>query len=1441
MSVEVISTTIPVVMSELSNALANGAAVAASEKSATEKQIVMADIVSQNDERQLAGSVVEPSTTDADEKNNLEQRTASGDKTTTNYRNPGQAQATFTIDNTAAVDGGSGEHDGEMEKVNLDEGKNIDSDSGSATRSGSVSPTKTDSIKPADRKAGAKKPSFKPVSLNKQFLKDVSPSAGTAVTSLSSTIISSGASAFSNAPSPALRTSSASKLKLVKASATSQSLRPGNIGSPSSTRVDPAPPPVWNKNKPVQPAAPAPTKDITDEELKKQFGIHLANRLGSDDTNKEAKWADIDPDDDDDWVPETIEWNDGMKITLSVEESAPSVTDAAANLPAMEPEPVQQPEVKEAPRARSPIFPSEGGGRPKMLVTEKIVPKNNELPSQGPRTAPWAKFTPPVPAPISLGNVNQQRGPERREYTLEQSIHGPAPMREVPTDVYDRSWRDRAPSRNFREKELFNSETGQLEPVQEGRNRGPRSLQGDMQMNKPAVLQRPPGQNGPAEPSAAFQQHRGNIYRPEGSHHRSDGPWNRPPPDDFRRRRTSSNVSGGSASTGRRPSFNRYEGSEGVPFGPSSRNGSIVGHNSPFDDGAAPRGGYPGPPGPYSPSFQHVLPQYREVSPRMTHAVPIRSSISPAPVSPIPQVVVPDTPVVSVPPAIIEDPVNDQARIMKEKREKARKRRLEEEANAEAEKNARLKVKLEELAAQAKAREEAAAAEKKAAEEKLEAERKAAEEIRLAEEAKRAEERRIVEEKAAAERKAADERAEEKRKIVAEKAAEEEAVRKAAEAKAAEENLTNERARPGQHSDRYVRPFGRSQSPVKSSSSNAPQAQTGRSTLSTQTQRPQDRNAGFSNNRDNRDSRQSWKSGYSNWSPSANNNQNSTASSPWGAIGEKPRTSAASGAGGAFVANRYVPKAQFQQRESAAVGGAGGAFVANRYASRAQREREERSRGGYQGLSSDRPNLDVSDKFTPDQRSAAVGAWNALSTNIEVDEAETRVRNREARIAREAEAAASGIKSELPSSENIVEVWRKTVVNEETGELRTEFVEKTNLAEAMKRSEEALKKAETAAPTVVPAPVSTPEVPPVTEKLPVPSGSTANRPPSRVFPTMDAVLSHIGDQDKPAEQAAKSLDTRGSPPPPMSAEHPVHGDRNTRVVQLPPSHDTQHHGGRISPPCRTSGNWKHESRPPRASGYDVFEAVQMKILAAVQKHSPPQQPTKLLPHAAHQRQGPWSALQEPLKPNLKEAVSSKDFSVSKPSFDDAPEGSKSVTVSLPGKSDSQDSEKSSGNTSPVSAHFLSKPDDEEFFHELFQRDFGSTPTVKIPHLPSHVFHPNNHNNSNHHHKSPASSSVQLNKAKKTTNLRFDQTAQSVECFAAFEPKDFENGEGKRFVPVRLPGKDQLEVICRGQDGRKKKGFGGGRKTTGGRGFGGNGGMVRGMGRGVGRKMGELVQ
>ncbi|KAF2473935.1 uncharacterized protein BDR25DRAFT_126217 [Lindgomyces ingoldianus] len=300
---------------------------------------------------------------------------------------------------------------------------------------------------------------------------------------------------------------------------------------------------VWNKNQPIP---PPPPKQFTDEELKQQYGIHLATRLQADEAGKEAKWADID-DDEDDWAPDTVQWMDGTKSTVAAvenqpppqEEPKPAPTEtpleASKSVPALATN-TQRPGSTTGTKTILKPGASLSGSNKAGLVL-KGQPEKPTLVAKPSTTAPvkspWAPL-PPVEkvSPIQISPPVQHAPPrysQREPHGYDTLPPPPGPAKEIAPDDFNRSWRDDRGSR-----ELFNSHSGRYEPVNEMRRGSFRDNNSFRQ--QPSVLQRP-SQDGPAEPSAAFQTSRMSA----------DGPaWGR--------RRNSSNVSGGS---GRRMSFDR--------------------------------------------------------------------------------------------------------------------------------------------------------------------------------------------------------------------------------------------------------------------------------------------------------------------------------------------------------------------------------------------------------------------------------------------------------------------------------------------------------------------------------------------------------------------------------------------------------------------------------------------------------------------------------------------------------------------------------------------------------------------------------------------------------------------------------------------------------------------------------------------------------------------
>ncbi|KAI9827219.1 MAG: hypothetical protein M1832_005357 [Thelocarpon impressellum] len=516
------------------------------------------------------------------------------------------------------------------------------------------------------RSNSLKKPaSFKAVSVTKSFL--AKAVAGSIPSKLggdkaAAALVGQAGSSAQPPPRPRLVAKTGSGLR-------DAAPRMSNTPAGAGPGTGPDPSQVWNKNRPAQPAQP---KQFTDEELKQQYGIHLATRLQADDAGKEAKWADID-DDDDDWAPETIEWNDGTKITLPHHEEPPAPIQAPAS--AASPSVSAGAENDKAPGSLQPPVtgadssvtkagtPSMGQAKTGGLVL-KGAPEKPVLvakpPVPTPVKSPWASLPPvdktaPVPA-----NPNQQQAPPRLQlrdgHGFESRPAQASPATEIAVDDFNRSWRD---NHSGASRELFNSQSGRYEPVQDAR-RG--SIRSDAHHRQPSVLHRPQNdQGGPAEPSAAFQTHRSAGQ---------EGPWGR--------RRTSSNLSVGSGNSGRRMS----RGQQDMPpppqvFAMGQRRGSqaIVTEHPGMTQAISPA--QVNPPSPANRAF----------SP---------SSAAPGgPTSPDPAGQPQATP--SVPVAPVEDPIEMQKKIMRESRELAMKRRKEQEAKEEAERKERIRIKMEAL------------------------------------------------------------------------------------------------------------------------------------------------------------------------------------------------------------------------------------------------------------------------------------------------------------------------------------------------------------------------------------------------------------------------------------------------------------------------------------------------------------------------------------------------------------------------------------------------------------------------------------------------------------------------------------------------------------------------------------------------------------------------
>ena len=281
---------------------------------------------------------------------------------------------------------------------------------------------------------------------------------------------------------------------------------------------------------------------------------------------------------------------------------------------------------------------------PSGTPTEKPSLKTKS-PAPAPAKSPWATL-PPVDKISPVNPPVQQPQPApfvSQDARAYEQAPPPQPAREIAADTFDRSWREG--ERGTRE--LFNSANGRYEPVNEARRS---SVKPDSSMRKPSVLQRPSqSAAAPAEPSAAFQTRTTS---------QSDGSWGR---------RRGSSVSQGSIPPARRMSISK--GPEISPA-PERRTSTVVGH----DIRTSPRLSRTEP-------AQPIFPQQSAWQQQMPPP-PAEEAVEE------------------------EDPVKVQERVMREKRELAKKRRQEAEERLEAEKQERLKARLAQLEGAGKSRRE---------------------------------------------------------------------------------------------------------------------------------------------------------------------------------------------------------------------------------------------------------------------------------------------------------------------------------------------------------------------------------------------------------------------------------------------------------------------------------------------------------------------------------------------------------------------------------------------------------------------------------------------------------------------------------------------------------------------------------------------------------------
>ncbi|KAL8927352.1 MAG: hypothetical protein Q9172_001431 [Xanthocarpia lactea] len=546
------------------------------------------------------------------------------------------------------------DHERETAEVSAEQAV-IDGSVGSDTDTSKPLTSDTASKDPSDilhharsNSVNVKKPAtFKAVSVTKNFLAKAGSTTTPAVKGAADNAAETSTTPVNNAlsaPRPRLVAKTASGHQATTSRTPGSTFRNGGQSGPDASQV-------WNRNKAAPPTAP---KHFTDEELKLQYGIHLATRLQADGVGKEAKWADID-DDEDDWAPETIEWNDGTKITLADSNAAAAFAEEQAAAQALKEK--QEAEAK-AKAAQSKPATTVGPNATVLKIGQAGQPKGGlvlkspmEKPTlvakptaPAPVKSPWASIpavdkVPPVPIIPPLQGMQQR--PQQTEQEKSDLMPPPASVAmEIAADSFTRSRRD---SPNAPPGQLFNSQSGQYEPATTGR-RG--SIRKEQNFRPPAVLQRPQlDQRKPAEPSAAFQSNRTGGPQEVGL-------WTR---------RGSSTMSGDSGPHARQTSVNKgvdiprmtdellQQRRDSQPLrSPALSNQQMTDPSS--ADG--------------SPQLQKALPMGLQMGPRVDSMDAEREA---------------------------------QKKIMREKRELAIKRKAEEEAKEEAERRERIRQRMEKL------------------------------------------------------------------------------------------------------------------------------------------------------------------------------------------------------------------------------------------------------------------------------------------------------------------------------------------------------------------------------------------------------------------------------------------------------------------------------------------------------------------------------------------------------------------------------------------------------------------------------------------------------------------------------------------------------------------------------------------------------------------------
>ena len=276
-----------------------------------------------------------------------------------------------------------------------------------------------------------------------------------------------------------------------------------------------------------------------------------------------------------------------------------------------------------------------------------------------PVRSPWASLPPVDKVPPVLPNPLSQQSTSRFEETDHrgsESTPQPSTAVQIAADSFTRARRD---TPNGMPGQLYNSQSGQYEPVSAGR-RG--SVRKEQNFRPPSLLQRPTNndQHGPAEPSAAFQTHRN---QPDSSM------WNR---------RASSTFSGDSGPGDRRPSMGKGSDQSRIPNEILQQRPESDSLQSPLTPGSVPANVSQRDDS-QPPVASHSQPLHdassAAASPQQSKSLPVGHPAAPA----------------------LSNEIIAQKQLMREKGEAAIKRRREQEVKEEAEKKERIRIKMKSL------------------------------------------------------------------------------------------------------------------------------------------------------------------------------------------------------------------------------------------------------------------------------------------------------------------------------------------------------------------------------------------------------------------------------------------------------------------------------------------------------------------------------------------------------------------------------------------------------------------------------------------------------------------------------------------------------------------------------------------------------------------------